>query len=1100
MDKIRGGSSPPIRTKILHVKISNSTCPDFQKFANIDIYRMKGLRLFFTACLGFLVFQGAFADDADDIARAATRRTASTTVASNRQQSAQQPQTTTTRTGASGTVSRATNIQPTTNDTTTATRSGTTARSGNVVARDVSARSTTSSSQTVSPRSATNVTSRAAVSQHSVVASPDRTAARSAATVSRAATSARTALPATASRAGATVSRTATTGRGTTGHISNASRAATSRSTLTTSGRVARAGITAEEIMNRDYTQCREVYYSCMDEFCANKDSQLKRCACSSRIAEFDEMKQQLAEIEDKLLDFNQRLLTVNMDKEDAEALFTATEGELAFQQDDKSDSKKLLDEISEKLNTTFDDTTFGENLAPVSLSLNIDAAFDTVDSMMGASTTALSGTELYSAALPVCREMALEVCTQDELDIVESGYQMAIEQDCNTVAKAYQTQQDQARNKIREGSALLDMSRLDIYQQRNSDDILTCKKKMLDMLASTTVCGTDLQKCLDISGHYIDPSTGEAILTANLVNLGSLIVRPTGDEKWTDAPGNQRFVSFLNSKKQYLESATENCQDISDYVWDSFMEDALAQIKLAQESKLEEVRQSCTTLTTQCLTDTAKSLEDFDARALSIFGVQADKTVKQMCAEVQNACTALLTPVGDTGTGDTDTGDWGSGMTDIALDKTYETILTTCREIGRNCIIQSCKSISGNFGLCEDINTSVNRKSIINRDACWDEVYKCVADAGDDTISQITAKLKESGDITDGNFYKMLYGDNITNSNSMTKAPTDDKNYVYDWCTSECGNADSAKCYTCRITEKLWGNCEAKPDALLMDGRDELGQIDSDQAAHNKIKIVDDTTNETLLSWFAKNTKTEDVRDSCRDTSCGPGYILYNGQCIPANSFTSGDTQYCPVPKYWQFYVFDGFNNCCKTPDGAMGARDALGNCCMQTPVPEIKNLHYDTNKAYFVEAGIDPIAAITTRIGATTQNSASAGTPKTNGGLCLPKPITFVAALSTSEFLLCLGDITYTDTDDAFPSGKTVECSGEYVIVDKTNNIYKRPTGGTIQSISMYYNRNPSGDPNAAIITCEAITFSDNHWSSDPDKCPVPEGTKIRSWIVSH
>ena len=416
MDKIRGGSSPPIRTKILHVKISNSTCPDFQKFANIDIYRMKGLRLFFTACLGFLVFQGAFADDADDIARAATRRTASTTVASNRQQSAQQPQTTTTRTGASGTVSRATNIQPTTNDTTTATRSGTTARSGNVVARDVSARSTTSSSQTVSPRSATNVTSRAAVSQHSVVASPDRTAARSAATVSRASTSARTALPAMASRAGATVSRTATTGRGTTGHISNASRAATSRSTLTTSGRVARAGITAEEIMNRDYTQCREVYYSCMDEFCANKDSQLKRCACSSRIAEFDEMKQQLAEIEDKLLDFNQRLLTVNMDKEDAEALFTATEGELAFQQDDKSDSKKLLDEISEKLNTTFDDTTFGENLAPVSLSLNIDAAFDTVDSMMGASTTALSGTELYSAALPVCREMALEVCTQDEL------------------------------------------------------------------------------------------------------------------------------------------------------------------------------------------------------------------------------------------------------------------------------------------------------------------------------------------------------------------------------------------------------------------------------------------------------------------------------------------------------------------------------------------------------------------------------------------------------------------------------------------------------------------------------------------------------------
>ena len=172
-----------------------------------------------------------------------------------------------------------------------------------------------------------------------------------------------------------------------------------------------------------------------MDEFCANKDSQLKRCACSSRVNEFDNVKAQLSQVEDKLLDFNQRLLTVNMDKEDALAISQATEGELAFQQEDTTASKELLDEISEKLNTTFETDSFDANLAPISLSLNIDAAFDSVDSLAGSSTTTKSGTELYSAALPVCREMAMEVCTADELDIVESGYQMAIEQDCNTVA-----------------------------------------------------------------------------------------------------------------------------------------------------------------------------------------------------------------------------------------------------------------------------------------------------------------------------------------------------------------------------------------------------------------------------------------------------------------------------------------------------------------------------------------------------------------------------------------------------------------------------------------------------------------------------------------
>ena len=149
-----------------------------------------------------------------------------------------------------------------------------------------------------------------------------------------------------------------------------------------------------------------------------------------------------------------------------------------------------------QKLNTSFDDSNFDRNLSAISLSLNTDAAFDTVDSLQGASTTTKTGVSLYNAALPVCLEMAREVCTEDELAIAESGYQMTIEQDCNTVAKSYSTQTDQAREKIREGSALLDMSRLDIYQKRNADDILTCKKKMLEMLSDTTVCGENLGKC----------------------------------------------------------------------------------------------------------------------------------------------------------------------------------------------------------------------------------------------------------------------------------------------------------------------------------------------------------------------------------------------------------------------------------------------------------------------------------------------------------------------------------------------------------------------------------------------------------------------------
>ena len=1024
---------------------------------------MKGLKLLLIVCLGFIGIHGAIADDDADMARAATRRTATTTVTTSRGTNGNTG--TTARENSASGISRTTASVP--SGATVHERSGTSGR-GNVVVRDAATRTTSGTvNQSVTARTTSNVMPRATTGTAAVSSS-----ARGGGTVSRA-TSSRAPVRGTSvartSTSTSNVSRAATAARG--GVAPTIAPTAARRAGGTPAGaRVSRAGVTASDIMNRDYTTCRSVFYDCMDEFCANKDSQLKRCACSARANDFDDIRQQLSAAEDKLLDFSQRLLTISMDKEDAEALYQATEGELAFNQEDTSASKQLLDEIADKLNTTFDTSNFDANLAPISLSLNTDAAFDSLDSLSGTSTTAKSGTALYTAALPVCREMAMEVCTSDELAIAESGYQMLIEQDCNTVARAYETQQNQAREQIRESSALLDMSRLNNYQTRNSDDILTCKRKMLDLLTSTSVCGENMEKCLDISGQYIDPSTGDAILTPNLVNLGNLITRPTGNQTWTSVPGNDKFVSYLNSKKLFLESATENCEDIADTVWDQFIDDALAQIKLAQDAKLEEVRQSCTTLTAQCLSDAAESLEDFDARALSIFGVAADKTVKQMCAQVQSACTALLDTI-DAGT------DWSSGMTEIANDKTYDTIIQTCREVGRNCIIQSCKSISGNFGLCEDIQTSVNRKSIINRTACWDEVVDCVASAGGDTIDQITAQLVAGGIIDDaGTFYNNIYGIKYT-SDKTTTGPndikntcitadgseadddTDDpKNCIYDICFDVCGDPnsvdennpkkDSSECHICRIAESIWGNCETHPTASL--------QV---TGSHNKIKTPTSGQSDTLLSWFAKNTNTQNDSDNCRDTSCGPGFIptwdakTNSTICISAENVSS-DGLMCPAATgFTQTVIFLGgddtpaFTNCCSY-EGEKGnpmdeLYEATGNCCLDSMTP-IKGVDTTTTGSYFgFEGELD--------------NALS---------FCMPynKSTHMVAKYKDNNdndiYIVCVGGtssaIKDTDTPESYPNGHIMDCKGHYVLVNGTSyntpDYTTKPDGTPIDSLSIH------------------------------------------------
>ena len=934
---------------------------------------MKGIRLLFAVLLASLGVRAAVADDASDIARAASRRNAPNTVTVGRQKSdvgAQKSQ------QSVNTVSRSV---PNTADA-SGGRERSRTGAANVVARPAN------DTKTVAARTGTvGVVARTAVDV------PRATVERTSG-VSRAATVSR-------------VERAADTN---VARQSNRSRVAT----------ISRNAVSSADIMTRDRGKCRSVFYDCMDEFCAAKDAQLKRCACSARAREFASTKKNLSNVEDKLLDFSQRLLTVNMDAEDAAALNQATEGELAFATTDTSKSKQMLDEISKKLNTTFDNSSFDQGLNAISLSLNMDAAFDGLDSMAGASTTAKSGTALHAAALPVCREIAAEVCTPDELAIAEGGYQMLIEQDCNTVAKSYQAQVDTARTKVFESGALLDMSRLDIYQKRNSDDILTCKSKMLDMLTDSTVCGTDMGKCLDVTGQYIDPTTGAAFLTTDLAQLANLITRPSADQSWTSAPGNDRFVKYLNSKKKFLEPAMEHCQDIADTVWDMFVEDALSQIKIAQGRKLEEMRQSCTTLTAQCLDEAADSLAEFDSRALSVFGVAADMTVNAMCADVRNACTALL----QTSDG---SNDWATGVTGIMTDKTYETILSTCREVGRNCIVQACTSISGNFGLCENIDTSINRKSIINRRACWDQVVQCVASAGSDAIGRIMADQGRPAGANSGDMYATLYGDGFERSNEAVAAVgtedadastdvTTDKKMVYDICLADAAGGD-IDWATCRLAEQIWGNCEFAPETQL-----------SATDAHNKILVMEkDDANETLLSWFARNTGTNDMEDSCRDTSCPAGFRQdSDGTCIDSGSFTS-DGIACRSGVGSQFYAVEGVTNCCLTRADVT----KVDNKCIHGGIErKIANATYGQKPDGFPTAVYLPTDGLV---------------------------YAYVKVGDVNYALVCVGgnvDEPSETLDGDYPNGQSVTCNGTWMLIS-ADGYYMAPLEESDYVKNYYY-----------------------------------------------
>ena len=120
----------------------------------------------------------------------------------------------------------------------------------------------------------------------------------------------------------------------TTGNSTQTRRGTTTVSrSATRPGTVSRAATTKktrESVINRNFSNCKSVFFDCMDEFCANKDAQLKRCACSNRQSEFKTTQKSLNNVENGILDFNQRLLKINMDPADAAAINQETEGEAA--------------------------------------------------------------------------------------------------------------------------------------------------------------------------------------------------------------------------------------------------------------------------------------------------------------------------------------------------------------------------------------------------------------------------------------------------------------------------------------------------------------------------------------------------------------------------------------------------------------------------------------------------------------------------------------------------------------------------------------------------------------------------------------------------
>ncbi|MDW2995645.1 MAG: hypothetical protein R8M71_01585 [Alphaproteobacteria bacterium] len=534
---------------------------------------------------------------------------------------------------------------------------------------DGSSESVVSRGNAVSARSTSaNVTARSAAAKTTVARTGRTTAVKQANMVNRSASVSRSAS--TPARAGAMTK--ATLGRSAIPGMKNNARSATKNilnTGMARSANMARATAVFGDVskIGGGYSQCRDSYATCMDQFCANANETFRRCYCSQKFTDFQETEAMFEEVKGLLQRFEDNNLNA-VDKTAAEvnAMYTATVGEAAIK-NDVSGAQSILSEIGDLLSGKKKaGQTKKEEPKKTSLDLGsltsgmtfdmddiwggggFDDMFSSNKRSSGPNMAEMSGQELYNVSNQQCLEIVGEACSSNAiLNMATSSYSILITQDCNLYEKKLDAQRQAIMNTVREAEKMLRDARLEEYRAHNSADVNECLTKVRSAMLQETACGSNYKRCLDYSGQYVNQTTGDPIYSPLLFKLTEMInLYSSGADSFGDVLAkNTEFDKFLESKKMFVTTALDSCRDIADTVWTEFKRTAIIEIAQAQDEKIEEVKASCVSTMAECYDSQSGALKDFDTTSAQSAGAIAANAARAMCSDKVAACAALYSP-----------------------------------------------------------------------------------------------------------------------------------------------------------------------------------------------------------------------------------------------------------------------------------------------------------------------------------------------------------------------------------------------------------------------------------------------------------------------
>lgn len=418
------------------------------------------------------------------------------------------------------------------------------------------------------------------------------------------------------------------------------------RSAIKSTGNISRPARAATTTLSQsktfggEYNTCRDAYFTCMDQFCANQDDSYRRCVCSSKLNQIKSRQNLLSDTANQLQDFKDfNISTIDKSAAEVNAMINATTGEaIASSANDTSASGQQLSNISAILNKAKSESL--STAGTLDIGGNIKDIWNTTNIADGANIANLTGEQLYNAVHAQCSQIVADACaSKSTLNMVVSAYGMYIENDCTVLSNSLDKKTSAAKGSVRETEHEMHIARLENYNAHNSTSIHDCIANVRADLTADTACGANYVHCLDITGLYLSRDTGQPIYTSDFYKLadqislsGNILTNQT----------NRLLVAELNRMRSFAATSLDTCRDISDEVWDEFVRQAITEIHQKQQQAIRTVKNECLDVVNTCYDEQNQSLKDFSNVKEQLLLGQRLELSEELCREKLNTCSNL--------------------------------------------------------------------------------------------------------------------------------------------------------------------------------------------------------------------------------------------------------------------------------------------------------------------------------------------------------------------------------------------------------------------------------------------------------------------------